>query len=563
MRIMFSIAALLWVVLVQVAQAQAPVLLGSSVVEEAAHSVCMPPQEFEKMRQDVQANIRAIERTRPPADKSARRAPVLYDWPLRQASGFNDPSYYSISAYVDHDPAATTFRDYNCGTISYDNHNGTDIQLSPFAWAIMDAMQVEVIAAADGVIVQRVDGQFDRNCACQSMAGNQIALRHSDGSITLYGHMKSGSLTAKTVGQTVAKGEFLGNVGSSGCSSGPHLHFGVYANDTFAQLIDPFSGTCNLLNSTTWWAAQKPYVDPGLLRIMTHNSRPVFAQNCPAGGGAVNAQTTFAAGSTLFLSGSFRQEQINDQTITTIRTPDGSIFAQLTRTTTANVSTASTWTYSLPLPANAPVGTWQYQVTYRGETATKNFSVTAPMPVRLVSFTARAEAETVLLNWQTALEINNDFFSVERSADARNFEAIGRVTGAGTTTERAAYTFTDRNPLPGHGTVGTSYYRLCQTDRDGTLTTSPIVALNRLNDRPSLTILGNPTTDFLRLEVRNPTALPTLQVRICSLSGQILRQYPADGQLFEATVANLTAGIYVVQLWWHGQLLEAQRVLKQ
>ena len=53
---------------------------------------------------------------------------------------------------------------------------------------------------------------------------------HADGSVAWYGHMKAGSLTNKAVGQTVSSGEYLGIVGSSGNSTGPHLHFGIRVN---------------------------------------------------------------------------------------------------------------------------------------------------------------------------------------------------------------------------------------------------------------------------------------------------------------------------------------------
>jgi hypothetical protein len=83
------------------------------------------------------------------------------------------------------------------------------------------------------------------------------------------------------------------------------------------------------------------------------------------------------------------------------------------------------------------------------------------LPVELTSFSARAVEHTVELNWQTASEINNDFFTVQRSHDGTNFTDLATIKGAGTSNEAHQYKYTDHLPLDGK-----SYYRLKQTDFD-------------------------------------------------------------------------------------------------
>jgi hypothetical protein len=93
----------------------------------------------------------------------------------------------------------------------------------------------------------------------------------------------------------------------------------------------------------------------------------------------------------------------------------------------------------------------------------------AMIPVELTYFSATTEKNNILLTWQTATEINNQGFEIQRSNDGQ-FEKIGFVPGHGTTTEIQSYNFTDENVV-----VGEYSYRLKQMDYDGTTEYSNIV----------------------------------------------------------------------------------------
>lgn len=97
-----------------------------------------------------------------------------------------------------------------------------------------------------------------------------------------------------------------------------------------------------------------------------------------------------------------------------------------------------------------------------------------PLPITLLSFTATPVQRNVLLDWTTATETDNDFFTVERSADGNSFLPLFRVEGAGEGTSFSAlhYRMVDYAPLSGQ-----SYYRLRQTDLDGTTTVSHVVSV--------------------------------------------------------------------------------------
>ncbi len=96
------------------------------------------------------------------------------------------------------------------------------------------------------------------------------------------------------------------------------------------------------------------------------------------------------------------------------------------------------------------------------------------LPVTLTRFVGQwaAGGAAVNLKWTTATEIDNDFFSVERSADGITFEKIDQVKGAGNSSMLRNYAYTDASPL-----MASSYYRLRQVDYDGKATYSPIISL--------------------------------------------------------------------------------------
>lgn len=242
----------------------------------------------------------------------------------------------------------------------------------------MDNSQVEIIAAASGTIIDKHDGEYDRNCVSNNLTANYVILQHADGTRTLYWHMKSGKVTNKAIGQTVIAGEYLGVVGSSGSSSGPHLHFEVWTGSTNTTYIDPFSGTCNTVSLTSKWIAQKPYTEPAVIKASIHTTdytppacgitetlnesnvyvipfhgtslAPGYAKFCaflrnPTSGGIVNLKITDAS-ATEYLSWTY-----------TIASTNKSSFFQLSK----------------KLPTTS--GVYTYTATYNGVACSQNFEI--------------------------------------------------------------------------------------------------------------------------------------------------------------------------------------------
>ena len=242
-----------------------------------AEHPCITPQEYATLNKEVSDNQKRLH-----IENIAYRSSLTTSliWPLQLATGFSQCEYHFIGAYVDQNTATTAIQDYDCGTNTYDGHHGTDIAIWPYSLYKMDNSQIEVIAAAAGTIIQKADGNFDRNCGSNTLTANSIIIQHADGTYALYWHMKNGSVTTKAVGQTVVAGEKLGVVGSSGSSSGPHLHFEIWTGSTNTTYKDPFSGACNLLNVTSWWASQRPHAEPAIMKTSVHPTDITLA-TCP------------------------------------------------------------------------------------------------------------------------------------------------------------------------------------------------------------------------------------------------------------------------------------------
>ncbi|MCY7375752.1 MAG: FG-GAP-like repeat-containing protein [Pyrinomonadaceae bacterium] len=308
----------------------------------------------------------------------------LFIFPIAaNAAVNNDYGVHGISNFVDHNSAfPNQVRDFNCGTRTYDtsagyNHKGVDMFTFPFGINKMNNDEAIAIAAAAGQIIFKSNGNFDRNCSFNSNQWNAVYVRHTDGTVSWYGHLKNNSLTAKAVGEQVAQGEYLGVIGSSGNSTGPHLHFEIY--DAGNRLQDPYQGTCNLLNSTTYWQNQPAYFDSKINKLMSHSAPPAL-QPCP-NADVINAKNVFAPGGQLIVAAYYRDQVINQVSQLSLTQPNGTVFTNWTHTS-PNTYAASYWFWTLTLPANAPVGTWKFRVVYQGQTSEHSFQVRTGSPSR-------------------------------------------------------------------------------------------------------------------------------------------------------------------------------------
>ena len=176
-------------------------------------------------------------------------------------------------------------------------------------------------------------------------------------------------------------------------------------------------------------------------------------------------------------------------------------------------------------------------------------TVAGVVPVELTSFSAVGTRDGVQLNWETATEINNHRFEIERSNDSQNFTLVGFVNGRGTTTEKSSYSFIDKGV-----NEGKYYYRLKQIDYNGAYEYSQVIevefsvpqefslAQNYPNPfNPSTTLsFGLPVESSITLSVYNSLG------ELVKVVAQGTLQAGTHNMNFEAV--DLPSGIYMYTL---------------
>jgi murein DD-endopeptidase MepM/ murein hydrolase activator NlpD len=365
--------------------------MGGHVVADADFADAIAPELGVRMQAEANANIASLRRAGLLAMPKAQAPVNDLQWPLRAVPDFDQFDYHGTKNFVDHDPRFPGFvQDYTCGTRTYDlatgyNHAGTDYYLWPFPWLMMDQAQVMIVAAAPGVIVTKDDGNFDRNCAIGSSGNpNFVSILQDDGLTAFYLHMRSGSVTTLPIGTRIAAGDYLGTVGSSGSSSGPHLHFELH--DASGAIVDPRQGQCNAAPDR--WAVFQAYEDPHIDTLSTHSVEPDQIVCGFVGGENFDDEPhykdLFSAGDVLWVFASYRDQRNGEVTNYSILRPDGSAFAQwdfdlASENLGSPFYSGTAWDWMFSLPSSAPSGVWQVRTLFEGETYTHDFVVGNPV----------------------------------------------------------------------------------------------------------------------------------------------------------------------------------------
>jgi hypothetical protein len=179
----------------------------------------------------------------------------------------------------------------------------------------------------------------------------------------------------------------------------------------------------------------------------------------------------------------------------------------------------------------------------KGNISSGFLSESCPLPVNLLFFEVNCDMDNVLLNWSTASEINNDYFSIERSIDGINFEEIGRVDGKGNTSSTTNYTYTDLNPINRD-----SYYRLKQTDFNGRYEYFRMIAAN-CDDKINFSVYPNPFEDRFNIKLSENTSYP-LNLEIHDYLGRIVHAQVIESGMTEVEMnQKIQSGTYFVKVF--------------
>ena len=163
-----------------------------------------------------------------------------------------------------------------------------------------------------------------------------------------------------------------------------------------------------------------------------------------------------------------------------------------------------------------------------------------PLPVELIYFNAELENQVVSLTWATASELNNDFFTIEKSDNGVDFHEINIVDGAGNSSNTIEYKATDVL-----NSTDVVYYRLKQTDFDGTYTFSKIVKVKQDGFISGYKVYPNPNSQNT-FNISVGSDFENKVIDILTVDGKLVQTVAANAETVE--VKSLSAGFYFIRL---------------
>tara|TARA_B100000809_G_scaffold184866_1_gene182898 strand:- start:516 stop:3248 length:2733 start_codon:yes stop_codon:yes gene_type:complete len=172
-----------------------------------------------------------------------------------------------------------------------------------------------------------------------------------------------------------------------------------------------------------------------------------------------------------------------------------------------------------------------------------SFNSATPLPVQILSFDAKCNTNKVVLNWSTASEINNDYFTIERSTDAINFNPIALVNGNGTSSELISYSWTDDSKISGR-----TYYRLKQTDFNGSFEYHGLKSVS-CEHETEISIYPNPFENSFKVQLSKNISYP-IKVEVIDYLGRNVYSQRIENATTEIFLnEKVTAGTYFLKVF--------------
>jgi len=219
--------------------------------------------------------------------------------------------------------------------------------------------------------------------------------------------------------------------------------------------------------------------------------------------------------------------------------------------TASLMNTALTKTYGTVSYSFNPVTVFGTNTPFFGFTASTGLftnqqsfcSPAALVPLNLVSFKGECRNNRAQINWTTSAEVNNRFFTIERSADGIQYTAVGDVQGAGNSNQVRHYSFTDAARPD-----GISYYRLRQTDYDGRSRTYSSVAVHNCTAAVDpISVFPNPFSDFITITPQVSSGRK-IMISILNDIGEKVFETPSTLRLQKLDMRSLPKGVYFVRV---------------
>ena len=185
----------------------------------------------------------------------------------------------------------------------------------------------------------------------------------------------------------------------------------------------------------------------------------------------------------------------------------------------------------------------------------ENFTLAAttatypPLPVEIISFEGQCNNNLTQIEFIVASQVNNEFFTVERSTNLMDWEEVGYFDGGGTTNELITYNWSDETPI-----YGTKYYRISQTDINGEVRYFNPIAVECEHEMDlDITLYPNPASDKISIDL-NFDYFPSedTYLNIKSIRGEIIKSVPLHlnrgFNIIEIDCQNLPKGIYIIMI---------------
>ena len=257
-----------------------------------------------------------------------------------------------LTNYVDVDPTSGV-ADYTGGNAAYDGHSAIDAGVVDFR--AMDKGS-GIVAALDGTVIDIHDGEYDRHTSWGSPSpnANYVILDHGDGWTTRYWHLRKDSVAVQ-IGDTVSAGDFLGLMGSSGRSTGVHIHFNIFRHN---RPIETF------FDAETYWVDPIDYVGDQVHFLDSGVSNYDINDHLKEGPSQA-LHFNQDSGQVTYVWARFNGLRESDLVEYVWRRPNGNIYTTGSFNVPQDYSN-SVWYFSRTLPTTPDAGTWVVEFNVEG-----------------------------------------------------------------------------------------------------------------------------------------------------------------------------------------------------